>query len=480
MNKNDRAGVSRRLVWLAAALALGFSAPPACARPTFAEGKILGIVTERALGEVSGIVASRNNPDVLWVHNDSGDSARVFAIDTGGRFLGAFTLPGIRPGDIEDIAIGPGPVRGVDYLYVGDIGDNYSHRRNGVFVYRVVEPVVRTDGGDQSRALDSVDRLRLVYPDGPRDAETLLCDPVGGELYVITKRDAGNRIYGLGAPVEGDQDILLQYKGSMSWPILATAALGAVAGDVSPDGSEVLIKNYSGIFLYQRPPGTPLWKALVGQTDFVSVTYKQETQGEAVSFDAVGSGYYTLSEGANQPLYYYRRTSDGPKAPLTLVGAGTNWQYADGIFQAAFKLEEAMPVEQLTVKLVCDRDAVVLVNGRRVAGTEAAAPRKPKAPADTWVDLPVDRRVLGDLLVAGKNSVAVAITPAAADAAEVTFDLQLLATPGQRSQAAWLMIAGAALGMVLLAWLWRRGRKTRPTDTDDDPQMAAMRKVASL
>jgi hypothetical protein len=40
--------------------------------------------------------------------------------------------------------------------------------------------------------------------------------------------------------------------------------------------------------------------------------YRGERQGESVCWEVHGNGYYTLSEGANSPLYYYRRTSSNP------------------------------------------------------------------------------------------------------------------------------------------------------------------------
>ena len=33
---------------------------------------------------------------------------------------------------------------------------------------------------------------RLRYPDGPRDAETIMVDPVDGRLYLATKSIAGD------------------------------------------------------------------------------------------------------------------------------------------------------------------------------------------------------------------------------------------------------------------------------------------------
>ena len=45
----------------------------------------VGTVMAPATREASGIVASRKNPGVLWVHNDSGDTARLFALSYTGK-----------------------------------------------------------------------------------------------------------------------------------------------------------------------------------------------------------------------------------------------------------------------------------------------------------------------------------------------------------------------------------------------------------
>src|ERR1700749_1609546 len=75
--------------------------------PTFANAVTNGIVNIPKLVEASGIAASRNNPGVLWTENDSGNSAVVYAIDSQGRNLVTYALPGNT--DNEDIGIGPGP-----------------------------------------------------------------------------------------------------------------------------------------------------------------------------------------------------------------------------------------------------------------------------------------------------------------------------------------------------------------------------------
>jgi Zn-finger nucleic acid-binding protein len=56
-----------------------------------------GLVRSWTLKETSGLAASAKNPGELWLHNDSGDTARVFAIDQSGAVPpGAPAGPGRR------------------------------------------------------------------------------------------------------------------------------------------------------------------------------------------------------------------------------------------------------------------------------------------------------------------------------------------------------------------------------------------------
>src|SRR5437588_4962467 len=113
---------SRRKKILLLLASLGMGLTRSLASPSFANAVTNGTVNIAGLTEASGVAASRNNANVLWTHNDSGHPAEVFAIDTQGRLLGTYSIPGNT--DNEDISIGPGPVSNVLYLYIGDIGDN--------------------------------------------------------------------------------------------------------------------------------------------------------------------------------------------------------------------------------------------------------------------------------------------------------------------------------------------------------------------
>ena len=128
-----------------------------------------------AITEASGIAASRTNPGMYWVHNDSGDSARVFATDLSGAAIGRFRLQGAQARDWEDIAVGPGPEPGSSYLYLGDIGGNKG--RTNLSIYRAVEPEIML-GATGVRGSVPAARIDVMYPDGLAwDAEALLVDP---------------------------------------------------------------------------------------------------------------------------------------------------------------------------------------------------------------------------------------------------------------------------------------------------------------
>ena len=128
------------------------------------------------IDEASGIAVGIASPGVVYVQNDSGDSARFFALDARtGRTLATFTVPGARNVDWEDIAVAPDD-RGVASLWIGDIGDNDSVRKE-VTIYRVDEPRVDMTAGFRAATTGAPQVWRLRYPDGPADAESLAVAP---------------------------------------------------------------------------------------------------------------------------------------------------------------------------------------------------------------------------------------------------------------------------------------------------------------
>ena len=255
---------------------------------------VAGQVQSTALTETSGVAASRTNPSVLWAHNDSGDTARVFAMTTSGQHLGSLTLNGASATDWEDMAIGPGPLAGRSYLYVGDIGDN-NHARASIVVYRVAEPSVNVQQppGD-GQVLGGVESFTLTYPDGAHDAEALAVDPASGDIVIVTKELSGQA--GIYVHSASSSSTVLSRKDPIDLGI-GTLVTGA---GVSPDGTAVVLRTYGSVLLFPRPDGAALDDAF--RSSSCTGASSSEAQGEAVAVTPDGRGYVTISEGSQPPI----------------------------------------------------------------------------------------------------------------------------------------------------------------------------------
>ncbi|MEO0421521.1 MAG: hypothetical protein AAF184_04240 [Pseudomonadota bacterium] len=166
-------------------------------RPPPLPGQI-GLVVDGQLREISGLAVSRRDPDLLWVLNDSGNGARIYAIARSGERLATVAVLGARNRDWEDLTAAT--LEGRSTLIVGDIGDNEG-RRPYVTLYLVPEPWV--EEGRPTAAVKVERTIHFRYPDGPRDAEGLAFDPVAGELLVLSKRAVPPALYAV--PVASDE-----------------------------------------------------------------------------------------------------------------------------------------------------------------------------------------------------------------------------------------------------------------------------------
>ncbi len=259
-----------------------------------AKGTITGQVQSGELREASGIAASRANSGVVWLHND-GQTNRLFGVRTSGETAAVLEWPNAVV-DFEDIASGPGPDEGEAYLYIGDIGDNDARRRQ-IRVYRTADPHLAASGGPQYLTAQMED-YRFTYPDGPMDAEALLVDPLNGDIYIVSKEKKQARVFRAAA----DQ---LKEREPIELEEVATIRTGKVsAGDISPDGRQILLRSEKDGWLWRRDPAKSVAETLSHPgASAVAVRHKaQAKNGEGVSFALNGAGYFTVSEGSRPPL----------------------------------------------------------------------------------------------------------------------------------------------------------------------------------
>ena len=157
----------------------------ACSQDTAATGSdrpiIAGQLENPDLGEASGVAPSHRNPDVIWLINDNGNDAVLFAARRDGTNLASFPVDGATNVDWEDLA--SFELDGEAWLLIADIGDNDSVHEDRV-LYAVPEPDLTMDLPYAKVAWS----IRYVYPNGPRDAEAMAVDVHNETILVLSKR----------------------------------------------------------------------------------------------------------------------------------------------------------------------------------------------------------------------------------------------------------------------------------------------------
>lgn len=260
----------------------------------------LGTVMHKPIDEMSGIVKSRTYPDVYWVQNDSGDEARIFAIDGGGqviipdwlrsRYRGESADPDkeLWPGlpvlqasniDWEDLALAEG------HLYIGDIGNNGNARRD-LGIYVLNEPNPRAT--DRSRILRF---LPVRYPEQKEfpgrlwhyDSEALFTSE--GKLYVITRHrppgkigqfEPGAKLYRLDTR-NTDRENVLSLVDAHDEIVAASAA------DISPDGRLLAVLSYNALWVFEKPEHGDRW--FQGHTRNLELSLPHTKQAEAICWE---------------------------------------------------------------------------------------------------------------------------------------------------------------------------------------------------
>lgn len=220
--------------------------------------------------EASGLAVGRRNPTVLWSHNDSGNAAVLFAIDTAGRTLGRVRVP-ISTRDWEDISAARCGAN--DCLYLADIGDNGS-RRQRIRIYRVPEP----SPGDAETAPPEV--FDASYADGPHNAEAMFV--IGTELFIVT-RDRTGGIYK--SALSDARELVFQRIGQLGLAAVTDA-------EASTDGKFVVVRTSDAVVLYRSED---LVRGANVPQQLIPIGGLREAQGEGVAVD--GSNLYLASEG---------------------------------------------------------------------------------------------------------------------------------------------------------------------------------------
>ena len=264
----------------------------------------IATLENQVINESSGIAASRRNKDIFWTHNDSGDDAFVYAIDRQGKHLGVWRVTGAEARDWEDIAAWKDAKSGKSYLYIGDIGNN-SKKREFLRVYRTLEPVITPKDAATTKEnpaqTESAEAIKLHYPEGNFDAETLMIHPQTGDLYIVTKvMNAAAKVFKLKAPFMQQKEATLVQVAEVQVPNQYKGFL--TGGDISPDGHHVALCDYLSGFEITLPDKKGVAFDEIWQQPMQIISLGKRKQGEAICYSADGRSLLASSEGLPCPL----------------------------------------------------------------------------------------------------------------------------------------------------------------------------------
>lgn len=243
--------------------------------------------------QASGLAASRTREGTFFTHGDRGEPPMLAAFDEQGALRSTHTIKNADNEDWEDLVAAPCPDEG-DCLYIGDIGDN-DLTRAGITVYAVREP----EEGDET--IPVIARWSASYPDGPRDAETLLVHPCTGEISLVTKStDGESEIYRFPSE-EGsmpEESSVLERVAELSIEGSTAAAREITGGAWDTDGERVALRTGDRVLEWTTDPSAPdaHW-----QQPPVVYTGAVESQGEALTYGLDGD-LYGVGEGSPTPL----------------------------------------------------------------------------------------------------------------------------------------------------------------------------------
>ena len=324
---------------------------------------------------------------ILWTHNDAGGENRIFAIDSNGISRGTYYLNGIENRDWEDIAVGPGPIEDKSYIYIADIGDN-DELFEIKYIYRIEEPDVSITQSNSNKIIQNISTIAFIYPDGKRDAETLMIDPITKDLYILSKKETKTKLYQLSYPQNTSSVFQAELASEINFPLDPDDDKPQNyirSGSISLGGSEILVKSLSNIYYWYREAGKTIAETMAITP--ILVAYIEETQGEAIGWKNYDdNGYYTLSEekidvgdstySFPAVLYYYpRQVIATTVEPVTIQNNFNLSQNFPNPFNPSTTIKYSVPTgwdksfnSLLKVYDIFGRQVAILVNEKQRPG----------------------------------------------------------------------------------------------------------------
>lgn len=280
----------------------------------------LARITNPEINEISGVASSYSNPGTFWVHNDSGDTPRIFLVDQAGNTLTQGTITGATANDWEDIA--SFQLNGKNYLIIADIGDNASTRTQ--YSLYIIEDPNYSSGGANPSAYPIQRRINFTYDTGAQNCESLAVDVESGKILLVSKTSYGGSLkirYVHELPLSVDSGtVTLVAKKIQEFGTIAEATTGM---DISNNGRYAAIHTVlDGNFEFTRNTGETWAQAFAKEPRRIGIP---EDRGfEAICYGTNGIDLYLMKEGLNSPILFYKGTVNNTIVNVSSVAITPN------------------------------------------------------------------------------------------------------------------------------------------------------------
>lgn len=281
------------------------STPAPAIRVAPKPGRVVRIADPR-IASTTGLVASAQHKGIYWTASGTG----LFAIDSTGRTVAAYTLPGGAGLDVQALTLGKDE-NGRPLLLIADTGDPKATRKTGVNLLTAPEPARLTGGALR------VQRYVLNYPEGPRDARTLLYEPKEERLYLLTNEGTQASLYTL--------PLVLGPRVANKMIKLRTLYVSSEDGAVLPDG-RVVLRGPDYVYVYPDIRGEKIANVKVPRTaggalaagpDGRSIMVTSRTLQAAGAGTGWQLGTFSL-QGVPVPTPSASNSLDGPAPRITV------------------------------------------------------------------------------------------------------------------------------------------------------------------
>ncbi len=258
-------------------------------------------ITDPQVDELSGL-AALPEADVLLVEDSTPEpqpgstTILMYRLDAACAVQGSVSEFAQDPRDIEDLAFAD------NTIWFADIGDNGADRDTIALI------TVAYDPADPQAAVEAPQIFRLVYPDGPHDAEALLLAP-DGIPYITTKDPLGQSgVYRPAAALDPAAEVLMEkvadltftMTGTPGGPVGRAGQLLVTGGSVSADGSRIALRTYTDAYVWALA-GSDVAVALQAEPVAV-IALPDAPQGEAIAFAPGSHNLLVGSEGVNSVI----------------------------------------------------------------------------------------------------------------------------------------------------------------------------------